>query len=323
MRALSFDRTGDLAALRLIERAPPAPAEGEVLVEVKAAGLNPSDVKNVLGLFPAYTSLPRIPGRDFAGIVREGPPEWVGKRVFGSGASLGFSRDGSHAEFMVLPAAGCALMPEKLSFAEGAACGVPYTTAWDGLTRAGAGPGKKLLVIGANGAVGRAALALGRALGARPLAAVRRAEQANLLEKLGYETLLLAAQEKLPEQVSQHWGGFAEVIFDATGAWLPASVGAAAKEGAICVIAPPAAGRTAVEFPVLDFYRRGLDLIGVNSLLRDAAACAKMLTEIAALCESGALPPPPAPLETPLAKALDAYRRVHDGASEKIVFVNG
>ena len=110
---------------------------------------------------------------------------------------------------------------------------------------------------------------------------------------------------------------------DATGAWLPASVRAAANHGAICVIAPPGMGQLTVDFPVLDFYRRGLHLIGVNTLLHDTVACAKMLNEFAGFFESGALHPPPAPVETPLAKGLEAYRMVNEGFSGKIVLVNG
>ena len=322
MQALSFDKKGDLSALALIQRPIPIPGEGEVLVEVKAAGLNPSDVKNVLGFFP-YTTLPRIPGRDFAGVVRQGPPELIGKSVWGTGLGLGFTHDGTHAEYLVLPAGGCAALPSSLSFAQAAACGVPYTTAWDGIRRAKVGPGKTFLVIGANGAVGRAAIALGKALGARVVAAVRRPEQAAALENLGYETLLLGAPEKLGEQVTQKCGAFADAIFDTTGGWLPASVRAAANHGAICVIAPPGMGQLTVDFPVLDFYRRGLQLIGVNTLLHDTIACAKMLNEFAGFFESGALPPPPTPDETPLAKGLEAYRQVNEGFSGKIVFVNG
>lgn len=323
MLALSFDAKGDLGALKLIERAPPVPGDGEVLVEVKAAGLNPSDVKNVLGFFPAYTTLPRIPGRDFAGIVRQGPAHLVGRNVWGTGLGLGFSQDGSHAQFIALPAQGCALMPARLSFVEAAACGVPYTTAWDGVSRAKVGPDKKFLVIGANGAVGRAAIALGKALGARVLAAVRRPEQAAALERLGYETLILGAPEKLGEQVSQKFGAFADAIFETTGAWLPASIRAAEKHGAICVIAPPGMGQLTVDFPVLDFYRRGLNLIGVNTLLHDTIACAKMLDAFTAFFESGALPPPPRPREMPLSKGIEAYGMAHEGVSEKIVLVAG
>jgi NADPH:quinone reductase len=323
MKALSFNSAGDLAALALIERAIPAPGEGEALVEVKAAGLNPSDVKNVLGFFPAYTTPPRIPGRDFAGIVRQGPAALVGQKVWGTGLGLGFSRDGSHAEFLTLPAAGCALMPENLSFAEAATCGVPYTTAWDGISRANVGPGKNFLVIGANGAVGRAAIALGRASGARVIAAVRRPEQAAALESLGYETLLLGSPELLPEQVFAKFSAFADAIFETTGAWLPASIPATAKHGAICVIAPPGMGKLTVNFPVLDFYRRGLTLLGVNTLLHDTIACAKMLTQFSAFFESGALPPPPRPYEIPLAQGQEAYATVNEGFSGKIVLVNG
>jgi len=91
MKALQFSATGDLAALSFVDVAKPVPAAGEVLVQIKAAGLNPSDVKNVLGRFP-YTTLPRIPGRDFAGVVVEGPQALVGQEVWGTGRDLGFFR---------------------------------------------------------------------------------------------------------------------------------------------------------------------------------------------------------------------------------------
>ncbi|WP_373926543.1 alcohol dehydrogenase catalytic domain-containing protein [Paludisphaera borealis] len=75
----------------------PVPQAGEVLVRVQAAAINPSDVKNVLGKM-GMTTVPRTPGRDFAGVVEQGPPEWIGRPVFGTGGDLGFRRDGSHAE---------------------------------------------------------------------------------------------------------------------------------------------------------------------------------------------------------------------------------
>lgn len=102
MKALQFTATGDLSTLRFVDVATPVPAAGEVLVQIKAAGLNPSDAKNVLGRFP-YTTLPRIPGRDFAGVVVEGPQEWVGQAVWGTGRDLGFFADGSHAQYLTCP----------------------------------------------------------------------------------------------------------------------------------------------------------------------------------------------------------------------------
>ncbi len=174
MKALQFSATGDLSTLRFVDVATPVPAAGDVLVQIKAAGLNPSDVKNVLGRFP-YTTLPRIPGRDFAGVVVEGPQEWVGQAVWGTGRDLGFFADGSHAQYLTVSAKGVAHKPSHLSFAQAASLGVPYTTAWDALQRSAVGEGTRVLVIGANGAVGSAALALAKILGAQV-----RADQRNM-----------------------------------------------------------------------------------------------------------------------------------------------
>src|ERR1700757_28580 len=102
MKALRFEATGSLDNLRLVHVPPPRPQPEEVVVEVRAAGLNPSDCKNVLGFFP-YTTLPRTPGRDFAGVIVDGPSELIGEEVWGSGREFGFTRDGSHAERIVVP----------------------------------------------------------------------------------------------------------------------------------------------------------------------------------------------------------------------------
>ncbi len=205
MKALQFDRTGDLAALSFTEIADPVPATDEVLVEVHAAGLNPSDVKNVLGRFP-YTTLPRVPGRDFAGTVVKGPTELLGKSVWGTGKGLGFTRNGSHAQLMSVPLGGVALMPERMSFAQAASCGVPFTTAWDALERSQVGKGTRLLVIG-SGAVGAAAISLAKARGAQVLGAVRRAESQVELQAQGIPSLLLDSAETLAAQVDEHFPG--------------------------------------------------------------------------------------------------------------------
>src|ERR1700747_2400119 len=98
MQALKFYQTGSLDDLRIEEVPLPTPGPGEVLVQVKAAAVNPSDIKNVQGK-RHETTVPRIPGRDFAGTIVNGPGELLGQSVFGSGGNLGFGRDGSHAGF--------------------------------------------------------------------------------------------------------------------------------------------------------------------------------------------------------------------------------
>lgn len=96
---------------------------GEVLVEVRASGINPSDVKNVAGVFNA--SLPRVPGRDYAGAVVAGDgPQ--GQEVWGSGSGFGIVRYGAHADYVVVPAGWLSTKPANLSMEEAAALGVPY-----------------------------------------------------------------------------------------------------------------------------------------------------------------------------------------------------
>ncbi|WP_394561976.1 zinc-binding alcohol dehydrogenase family protein [Aquipseudomonas alcaligenes] len=319
MHALQFSSTGDLAALRHVELARPQPDDGEVLVEVRAAGLNPSDVKNVLGRFP-YTTLPRVPGRDFAGVVVEGPAHLLGKAVWGTGKGLGFSRDGSHAQYICLPAEGVALKPDVLSFSQAAALGVPYTTAWDGLVRSQVGAGTRLLVIGANGAVGTAALGLAKALGAEVLAAVRNVQEQQRLLDSGIACLLLGSAEQLATQVEAVFPGGAEVIFDTTGFWLPAAVSALANFGRIAYIAAPLDGM--VNLPALNLYRRGGTLVGVNTLLYTPTDCARMLEQFGTLFTQGLLTPPTAFKELPLSAGPEAYAAVNTpGSCEKIILL--
>ena len=169
MRALRFEKTGSLDFLDLRDVPKPAPAAGEVLIRVKAAAINPSDIKNVLGKMHE-TTLPRIPGRDFSGIVVEGPQNLVGRAVFGSGGDLGFGRDGSHAEFLTLPRAAVSPMPQRFSFEQAAAVGLAYLTAWLALMGAAQlQAGETVLILGTTGSVGSAAAAIARRRGARVL----------------------------------------------------------------------------------------------------------------------------------------------------------
>lgn len=317
MKALQFDKTGDLSALRYVEVATPVPGADEVLVEIKAAGLNPSDVKNVLGRFP-YTTLPRIPGRDFAGIVVEGPQALVGQQVWGTGRELGFFADGSHAQFVKLPANGVALKPTHLSFAQAASLGVPYTTAWDALERSLVTAETRLLVIG-GGAVGSAALALAKVRGAQVLAAARRPEQVKELQDQGFQTLQLDKPEDLGAQVNAVFKGGADVIFDTTGFWLPASVAALATFGRIAIIAAPVDGM--VQLPALALYRKGGSVVGINSLLYSVQACAAMLDQFGQFFDQDLLPLPQGLFESPLAEGLERYAEVNQGGGDKVILL--
>ena len=131
MKAIQFTRFGAPDVLELIDAPTPKATDGNAVVQISAAAINPSDVKNVAGQMEG-TVLPRIPGRDFAGIVVDGPDDWVGAEVFGTGGDIGFTRDGSHAEAILLPAQALVRKPTNLSFEQAASIGVNFVIAWLG-----------------------------------------------------------------------------------------------------------------------------------------------------------------------------------------------
>src|SRR6195952_1001295 len=156
---------------RLLTRGP-----DDVVVEVKAAGVNPSDVKAATGLMP-YAVFPRTPGRDFAGVVVDGPPAWIGREVFGSSGDLGIRRDGTHATHLAVEPDAVGEKPKNISWEEAAGIGVPFVTAMEGLRRAGIPKaGETVLVMGVNGKVGQAAVQIASWHGARVIGVVRKSE---------------------------------------------------------------------------------------------------------------------------------------------------
>lgn len=318
MQALQFSATGSLDSLQLHDLPKPVPADGEVLVEVRATGVNPSDIKNLQGLFP-YTTTPRVPGRDFAGVVVEGPQELLGKAVWGgTGKGFGFYQDGCHAQYVVLPVNAVALLPESLTFAQAATCGVPFITAWDALERSQVKAGTRVLIIGA-GAVAKAAQVLAKARGAEVVMAARRAEVVQELQAQGISTFQLGDAEQLPEQARAHFQQQSpEVIFETTGFWLAEAVNSVDTFGRVAIIAAPKDGR--INMSSLNLYRRGGSIVGINSLLYSLEDCAKMLTQIGAAFDAG-LARPSGFIELPLSEAVAAYHKVSEGGSEKIVLI--
>ena len=166
------------AAVHVLELdASNAVPDGFAVVEVHSAGVNPSDVKAVLGAMP-HAVWPRTPGRDYAGVVVEGPKALLGREVWGSGGELGIRRDGTHAQ----PPRDCrrricGRSPATITLAEAGAVGVPFITAYTGLREAGSVQrGDVVLVLGANGKVGQAAIQIATAAGARVFGVERTPE---------------------------------------------------------------------------------------------------------------------------------------------------
>src|ERR1700741_2480090 len=167
MRALQCTEFGPVSNLQLIELPEPQADSATAIVKVAAGAISPSDVKNVEGEME-HTTLPRVPGRDYAGTVIHGPVEWIGVEVWGTGGEIGYSIDGSHAELIAVPVASLRRKPKTLSLEQAAAIGVTYLAAWLGVVEyAQLASGETLLVIGAGGGVGSAAAQIGKWRGAR------------------------------------------------------------------------------------------------------------------------------------------------------------
>src|SRR5215470_275025 len=174
MLALRFDRFGDPDVLTVTELPDPVPAAGAAVVQVRAASVNPSDVKNVGGKMVG-TVLPRVPGRDFAGIVIDGPREWRGVPVWGTGGDVGFTRDGSHAELLLLPVDALVRKPSRLSFEEASAVGVNFVVAWLGAVEtARLEKADMIAIFGVSGGVGGAVAQIAHRIGARTIGVDRR-----------------------------------------------------------------------------------------------------------------------------------------------------
>jgi len=146
MRAIRFEGFGDHSVLKAVEVPAPIADEKTAVVRVLAASINPSDVKTVAGAM-SQTTLPRVPGRDFAGLVEAGPSEWIGAEVWGTGGDTGFTRDGTHAELIAVPVASLHRKPKTLSFEEAASVGVNYMAAWCGVEAVGLKSGETVLLM--------------------------------------------------------------------------------------------------------------------------------------------------------------------------------
>jgi NADPH:quinone reductase-like Zn-dependent oxidoreductase len=313
MKALRFNEYGQPDVLQVTDMEQPTPGPGEVLVRVAAAAINPSDVKNVAGLFSA--TLPRTPGRDFSGtVVSEGA--WQGKAVWGSGAGFGVVRDGAQREYLCLPADWLSEMPANLSLPEAATVGVPYVTAWTALVRAGdIRSGETVLITGSNGAVGRAAIQIAHWKGARVIAVGRSDHPSEA------DVAINTSKEDLQAVVVEVTGGRGvDMVLDAVGGSMFEPVLKTLGQGGRQV-AITSAGMRRVEFDLMDYYHSQLHLIGVDTMKLTGIEIASILDALRPGFESGALTPAPYSLSS-IEGARKAYASLSVGkASQKQVIV--
>jgi NADPH:quinone reductase len=321
MRAIYIRQHGSITDLKVSDVPEPRINAGDVLVRVEAAGINPSDVVSVEGRF-ANARLPRIVGRDFAGKVVKGPADLVGTEVWGSGGDLGITRDGTHAEYLALPREAVAPRPRSLSAEEAAAAGVPFIAAFSAAVRLGRlAQGEWVIVSGATGAVGQAAIQIAHGRGAHVVALIRDASQRSAPALAGVEAIAQVDQQDLEAVVRRATGGRgADLALNGVGGSIFGSLLAALAVGGRQVVYSAAGGRE-FTLDIRSFYRNQFTLAGLDTQKFDAVECAQILRELTPLFDSGALKPPAIAEQYPLSEAARAYARVAAGKSGKIVLV--
>ena len=206
----------DLSGVSLTDIATPERAPGEVLVRVHAASLNFPDLLMTKGKYQFKPELPFTSGLECAGEVIEAEPESgfkPGDRVMGG------NKTGAFAEFASLPSRGLSPIPSNFSYAQGAAMGAAYSTAYTGLVElCGLAEGQSVLVTGASGGVGLAALDLANALGATSIAATGIESKTSAITALAAPNHTILSQGRFREQVSDLTDGkLCDIVFDNVG----------------------------------------------------------------------------------------------------------
>jgi NADPH:quinone reductase len=320
MKAIRVHEFGGPEVLRLEEVPTPRPGPGEVLVRIHAVGVNPVETYIRAGTYARLPALPYTPGNDCAGVVEQVGSDVnefkPGDRVY-SGGSLAGS---TYAEFTLCKTAQVHPLPENVSFAQGAAMGTPYATAYRGLIqRADAKPGETVLVHGASGGVGTAAVQLARARGLRVFGTAGSDEGRKLAREQGAHEVFDHRAPDHFEQIMKATGGRGvDVIVElVANVNLGKDLTILAKGGRVAIVG----SRGRVEIDPRDTMQRDVDLRGMVLPNTPPAELTSIHAALVAGLENGTLRPVIGK-QFPLAEAAQAHRAVMEsGAIGKIVLV--
>ncbi|AWW75035.1 NADPH:quinone oxidoreductase [Erythrobacter sp. KY5] len=217
MKALRVNAlSDDLSGVELVDMPSPERAPGDVLVRVRAASLNFPDLLMTRGDYQFKPEVPFISGLECAGEVIETDPDSgfaPGDRVMGG------NKTGAFAELASLPARGLSRIPAGLDYAQGAAMGAAYSTAYTGLVElSGLQAGQTVLVHGASGGVGLAACDLAKALGAKVIAATGVVDKRDAIDAACSPDSVILAEGRFREQVARLTDGrLCDIVFDPVG----------------------------------------------------------------------------------------------------------
>lgn len=295
----------------------PTPAAGEVLIQVKAAGVNFPDVLIIQNKYQFKPALPFAPGSEFAGVVAAVGEGVTHVKVGDSVAA--FTGQGAFAEYAISPAKVVVPLPAAMPFNLAAAFTLAYGTSHHAVVdRAALQAGETMLVLGASGGVGLAAVEIGKALGARVIACASSAEKLAICTAHGADEIINYETEDLRARIKELTGGKGpEVIYDAVGGKFaePAfrSIG---WRGRYMVV-----GFAAGDIPALPFnlaLLKGASIMGVfwgEFAKREPKAFAAGLAELGGWLAAGKLKP----LISKTYALSEVPQALHDMAARKVV----
>jgi NADPH:quinone reductase-like Zn-dependent oxidoreductase len=305
VRAVVFAGAGGNEVVRLEERPDPVPGPEDVLVDAPFAGLNPADLLQRAGRYPAPAgSPPDVPGLEVAGTVvacgERVSSHRVGDRVFG------LVGGGGLADRVVVHERAVTAVPERLDDREAAAAPEAFVTAHDAVcTQAGLRPGERLLVHGAAGGVGLAAVQVGLLAGAHVVAVVRTAAVADRVAELGAEVV---AEDAFPAGVGEP----ADVVLELVGALhCPANLDVLAQRGRIVVVGVAGGSETTLSLATLMAKRASLrgTVLRARPLEEKGAAIRAFAREVVPALAAGRVR---AVVDSvyPVARVADAFDRL-------------
>jgi NADPH:quinone reductase len=312
MKAIIVDRYGEPEVMRMGEVADPVPAQGQVLVRVHAAGVNPVDCYIRSGLYSQPVAPPYTPGMDGAGVVEAIGPG-VKHRKVGDRVYVARSLTGTYAEKVLCTEAQTHPLPDGISFGQGAAIGVPYGAAYRALfQKAHALPGENLLVHGASGGVGLAAVQLARAAGMWVIATVGSDQGRDLVLQAGAHAVLDHHDPgHLAKTADLTCGAGLDVILEMlANVNLGSDLGALATGGRVVIVG----SRGKVEIDPRDAMSREAVIMGMTLFKASERDLGSMHAAFAAGLQNGTLRPVVS-RELPLMEAARAHHEVLEGST--------
>jgi NADPH:quinone reductase len=311
MRSVVCKELGPLENVVVEEVDPPSAGPGQVLVSVRAAGVNFVDGLMCQGRYQIKFPTPYVPGGEVAGVVvssGEGVQGFAeGERVM---ALTGF---GAFCETVAVQSSSLVHVPDTLGFGQAAGMIQSYSTSLYAFRRASLEPGQTVLVLGAGGGIGLAAVDLGRALGATVIAAASSPEKLEKAKKMGAQAGIAYEDEDLKARARELSAGGVDVVIDPVGGdKSEASLRALRRFGRLCVIGFTSGSIGTV--PLNQVLLSNRSVIGIDWgawAMQDAAGNRRLIDEIVEMVAAGRLNPS-VPEERPLSEAANVMGELLD-----------